>query len=114
MFVYKASTSVRLCAARLVRLSFLRSGRPCCLIGGTSKKKHQALMAKPYLYDYLVGCHDADWPEQIQGFCVKSGGVDYTVDCVSEGLSVEKVSQTLNGSGKGKLAVFRSRDGGAW
>ena len=60
MFIYRASTSVRLYAARLARLTFLRSGRPCCLIGGTSKKNHQALIAKPYLYDYLVDYRDAD------------------------------------------------------
>jgi hypothetical protein len=40
--------------------------------------------------------------------------VDYAVDCASEGLSAERVSRTLAGGGKSKLAVLRSREGGAW
>lgn len=83
-------------------------------MGAAGKKNHQMLMAEPYSYDYLVDYRDDDWPEQIRGFCGESGGVGYAVDCISEGLSVEKVSRTLNGNDKGRLAVFRSREGGAW
>jgi len=114
VFIYGASTSVGLYAAQLVNLAFASSSRRLCLIGAASAFRHAQLKAKPYSYDHLVNYRDTDWPQQIQELCKENGGVDYAVDCISEGLSVERVSRTLAGGGKGKLAVLRSREGGAW
>jgi NADPH:quinone reductase-like Zn-dependent oxidoreductase len=114
VFVYGASTSVGLYAAQLVNLSFASSRRSLRLLGAASASRHERLEASPYSYNHLVDYRDADWPERIRRLCGESGGIDHAVDCISEGMSVERVGQTLAGGGKGKLAVFRSREGGAW
>lgn len=114
VFIYGASTSVGLYAAQLVNLAFASSSRRLCLIGTASASRHAQLKAKPYSYDHLVDYRDTDWPQQIRELCGENGGVDYALDCISEGLSVERVSRTLAGGDRSKLAVFRSREGGAW
>ena len=109
-FIYGASTSVGLYAAQLVRRSAASSGRSIDLFGAASQKHFRMLQA--YGYDGLVDYHDADWPTKIRGFTHAGTGVDYAYDCISEGLTVSKTASTLAPSGK--MAIVRSREGGAW
>jgi NADPH:quinone reductase-like Zn-dependent oxidoreductase len=110
-FIYGASTSVGLYTAQLVHLSSKVSGTPISLYGTASSRHHQMLSKVSYSYDGLVDYKEDDWPAQITKL---SGGkgIDLAFDCISEGNSVNLVASTL--SAKGKIAVVRSREGGAW
>jgi len=110
-FIYGASTSVALYAAQFVRLSALASGRKIRLFGAASKARWQFLKDAPYGYDGLVDYRDADWPAQIRALA-GGRGVDFAYDCISEADSVVRVSSTL--ADGGKVAIVRSRAGGAW
>lgn len=109
--VYGASTSVGLYAAQLIHRSSKASGTPIVLYGVASHKHHMMLTKVPYSYSALVNYSNKDWPAQIRKL---SGGkvVDLAFDCISEGDSVTRVASTL--SANGKIAVVRSREGGAW
>jgi NADPH:quinone reductase-like Zn-dependent oxidoreductase len=110
-FIYGASTSVGLYTAQLAHLSSKASGTPMSLYGTASSRHHQMLAKAPYSYDGLVDYKDDAWPAQISK--LSSGkGIDFAFDCISEGNSVSLVASTL--SPKGKIAVVRSREGGAW
>lgn len=112
-FIYGASTSVALYAAQLVHSipTFATDGRPIVLIGAASKARFDALSAAPYCYDHLVDYREAGWPIQVLNL-TKRKGVDFAYDCISEGSTVEQTASVLNGMGK--LAIVRSREGGAW
>ena len=110
-FIYGASTSVGLYAAQLVRRIAQPSGRSIKLFGAASQKHFRLLQAEPYGYDGLVDYHDADWAAKVRGFAY-GAGVSYAYDCVSEGRTVSKTASTLAPSGK--MAIVRSREGGAW
>jgi len=110
-FIYGASTSVGLYAAQLVRRSAESSGSNVKLFGTAGEKHFKMLKAEPYGYDDLVDYHEEDWPPKIRRL-TNGTGVDYAYDCISEGSTVSKISNTLAPSGK--LAVVRSREGGAW
>ncbi|CAF9942034.1 hypothetical protein IMSHALPRED_003167 [Imshaugia aleurites] len=111
-FVYGASTSVGLYAAQLVRRSAASSERRSIRLFGTAGQKHfEMLKAEPYSYDGLVDYHDEDWPAKIRGL-TDGAGVDYAYDCISEGATVSKTGDTL--APGGKMAIVRSREGGAW
>jgi NADPH:quinone reductase-like Zn-dependent oxidoreductase len=110
-FVYGASTSVGLYAAQMVRLSVEASGKKIRLFGAASKARWDMLKSEPFGYEHLVDYRDADWPEQIQKL-VGGQKIDYAYDCISEGDSVAKVTSTL--ATNGKIAIVRSRAGGAW
>ncbi len=111
-FIYGASTSVGLYAAQLVRRSAGSTGRSINLFGAASQKHFQMLQAEPYGYDGLVDYHDADWPTKVRGLTHAGTGIDYAYDCVSEGWTVSQTASTLAPSGK--MAIVRSREGGAW
>ncbi|KAK4697396.1 hypothetical protein P7C71_g681, partial [Lecanoromycetidae sp. Uapishka_2] len=111
-FIYGASTSVGLYAAQLVRRSAESSGRSVKLFGATSQKHFRMLQAEPYGYDELVDYHDVDWPNKVHGLTPAGNGVDYAYDCISEGWTVSRTATTLAPSGK--MAIVRSREGGAW
>jgi NADPH:quinone reductase-like Zn-dependent oxidoreductase len=110
-FVYGASTSVGLYAAQMIHLSAKASGKTIRLFGAASKSRWGMLKSEPYGYDHLVDYRDQDWPSQVKEL---AGGVgmDYVYDCISEGDSVKRVSDTL--AIHGKSAIVRSRAGGAW
>jgi NADPH:quinone reductase-like Zn-dependent oxidoreductase len=110
-FVYGASTSVGLYAAQMIRLSAEASGRKIRLFGAASKARWDMLKSGPFGYEHLVDYRDADWPEQIQKL-VGGQKIDYAYDCISEGDSVAQVTSTL--STNGRIAIVRSRAGGAW
>ena len=111
-FIYGASTSVGLYAAQLVRRSAESSGMSITLLGTVSGKHFRMLQTEPYGYDGLVDYHDVDWPTKVRGLTHEGTGVDYAYDCISEGRTVSKTASTLSPSGK--MAIVRSREGGAW
>ncbi|KAF1988939.1 hypothetical protein K402DRAFT_461382 [Aulographum hederae CBS 113979] len=112
IFIYGASTSVALYAAQLIRASAKASGKKIILVGAASSKHTEMLKKKPYSYDQLVDYRDPTWPEQVR-ILIGGGGVHFAYDCISEGQTVENTAATLR-DGVGKLAVVRSREGGAW
>jgi NADPH:quinone reductase-like Zn-dependent oxidoreductase len=109
--IYGASTSVGLYAAQLVHQAASASGRRIVLIGVASKARFPLLQARPYTYDFLVDYRDAAWPSKVSQL-TEGKGVDLAFDCISEGTTVANASHTLHA--KGKLAVVRSLEGGAW
>ncbi|OAL44066.1 GroES-like protein [Pyrenochaeta sp. DS3sAY3a] len=110
-FIYGASASVGLYAAQFIRISAETSGMKVRLFGAASKSRWDMLKAQPYGYDHLVDYRDQEWPEQIQAL-TDNAGVDYAYDCISEGGTVQRVASLL--SKDGKMAIVRSRAGGAW
>jgi NADPH:quinone reductase-like Zn-dependent oxidoreductase len=111
VFVYSASTSVGLYAAQIARLGAKASGKRIKLFGAASKARWGFLKAEPYCYDHLVDYRDSDWPQQIKA--LSDGiGIHYAYDGLSEGDSVARVASTL--ATNGKMAIVRSREGGAW
>jgi NADPH:quinone reductase-like Zn-dependent oxidoreductase len=109
--IYGASTSVGLYAAQLVHHAASASGKRIVLIGVASRARFPLLQARPYIYDFLVDYHDAEWPSKVSQL-TEGKGIDLAFDCISEGATVANVSRTLHA--KGKLAVVRSLEGGAW
>jgi NADPH:quinone reductase-like Zn-dependent oxidoreductase len=109
--IYGASTSVGLYAAQLVHHAASASGKRIVLIGVASQARFPLLQAEPYAYDYLVDYHDAEWPSKVLQF-TEGKGVDLAFDCISEGSTVANISHILHA--KGKLAVVRSLEAGAW
>ena len=110
-FIYGASTSVGLYAAQLVHRSAESSGSTVHLIGTAGQKHFNRLKAEPYCYDDLIEYHEEEWPLKVR--CLTNGkGVDYAYDCISEGSTVSMTGSTLAPSGK--MAIVRSREGGAW
>jgi len=110
-FIYGASTSVGQYAAQLLHRSVEASGQKIKLIGAASRARFDMLHSEPYNYDYLVDYRDKDWPEQVRAL-TNDKGVQYAYDCISEGDSVQLVSRTV--AKDGKMAIMRSRQGGAW
>lgn len=111
IFIYGASTSVGLYAAQLVGRAAEASGTTVRLIGAASRKHFGLLKAEPYSYDHLVDYRDNDWPDQVRAF-TDGQGVKYAYDCISEGSTIRNTAKAL-GVG-GRMAVVRSRQGGAW
>jgi NADPH:quinone reductase-like Zn-dependent oxidoreductase len=109
--IYSASTSVGLYAAQMARISAQASGKKIKLFGTASKSRWDFLKAKPYLYDHLVDYRDEDWAQQIKELS-DGEGIHYAYDALSEGESVARVASTL--AQNGKMAIVRSREGGAW
>ena len=111
-FIYGASTSVGLYAAQLLRQSAKSSRKRIYLFGAASPKHFSMLQAEPYVYDGVVDYHDTDWPAKVRRLSSSGMGMDYAYDCISEGETVAKTASALAPSGK--MAIVRSREGGAW
>ncbi|RMJ10755.1 hypothetical protein CDV36_009632 [Fusarium kuroshium] len=111
VFIYGSSTSVGLYAAQFVHLSASTSGTKIQLIGAASKSKHDFLRQEPYSYDVLVDYHDADWVEQVKA-ATEGNGVDFALDCISEGETVYGTYETL--AADAKFGVFRGPVGGRY
>ncbi|MCJ1291836.1 hypothetical protein MMC34_003382 [Xylographa carneopallida] len=110
-FIYGASTSVGMYAAQLAQRTAESSGNTIRLFGAASRKHFPMLKAEPYGYTDVVDYRDEDWPAQILGL-TDGAGVDYAYDCISEGRTVSHTGETL--APGGKMAIVRSREGGAW
>lgn len=111
MFIHSASSSVGLYAAQMARVSAKGEGKKIKLFGTASKAQWDFLKAEPYLYDHLVDYRDQDWSQQIRELS-GGAGMHYAYDGLSEGESVARVTSTL--AKNGKMAIVRSRAGGAW
>ncbi|EAT87936.1 hypothetical protein HBI56_093290 [Parastagonospora nodorum] len=111
VFIYSASTSVGLYAAQMARASAKTAGKKIKLFGTASKARWDFLQAEPYFYDHLVEYRDPTWSSQIMGLS-DGVGMHYAYDGLSEGDSVARVALTL--AKNGKMAIVRSREGGAW
>ncbi|KAI0837973.1 GroES-like protein [Hypoxylon sp. FL0890] len=110
--IYGSSTSLGLYVAQLVKLVERTSGQRIRLIGAASSSKHGLLRQKPYSYDVLVDYRDENWPEKVRA-ATDGKGVDFAMDCISEGVTVEKVESTFGPSG-GRFAVIRAPQGGKY
>jgi NADPH:quinone reductase-like Zn-dependent oxidoreductase len=82
-------------AAQLIRHSGETSGATIKLFGTASESRFQMLRNQRYIYDHLVDYHDTRWPDKIRELS-DGRGMDYILDCISEGDSLAKVSQTLH------------------
>ncbi|KAH6638572.1 chaperonin 10-like protein [Truncatella angustata] len=111
VLVYGASTSVGLFVAQLLRSSVVHTGASLKMIGVASQKNFPSLHSEPYLYDTLIDYRDQDWSRQVLEQ-TNEHGVAYAIDCISEGTTVKNVAGVL--SDGGKMAIVRSREGGAW
>ncbi|KAK5659548.1 hypothetical protein OQA88_750 [Cercophora sp. LCS_1] len=111
VFVYGASTSVGMYAAQLVRKGFEAVGVRVKLIGAASRGRWAMLKGETYGYDELVDYREEGWVDKVRE--VSGGeGVDYALDCISEGSTVRSVHGALRQGAK--VAIVRSREGGAW
>lgn len=110
VLVYGASTSLALYAAQLIRYSFPTAGR-VRLIGVAGVSNHDFLCSAPYSYDVLIDYKAADWTNQVAK-ATGGRGVDFAMDCISEGKTVSKTESTL--AEHGRLAVFRGPKGGQY
>jgi NADPH:quinone reductase-like Zn-dependent oxidoreductase len=111
VLIYGASTSLGLYIAQLVRLSALASGQDIRLIGTASESKHSLLSQPPYAYESLVDYRNHNW-EKLVLDATGGRGVDYALDCISEGETVARVHSTLGANAK--FAVFRGPVGGRY
>jgi len=106
LLIYGASTSVGIYAAQLLQ----HTKEKFKLIGTASPKHFQWLREQPYAFDHLID-YRSNWVEEIWRF-TNGEGLDLAFDCVSEGMTVEMVSNLIKT--QGRLAVVRSLQGGAW
>ncbi|KAF2102098.1 GroES-like protein [Rhizodiscina lignyota] len=115
IFINGASTSVALFASQLAQ----HTPCPVRLFGSASRKHFSMLSSAPYNYAHLVDYRSPGWPQQVLAL-TENRGINLAYDCISEGDTVLKTSMTLkkmvgvHGDRTAKLAVVRSREGGAW
>lgn len=110
VFLYGASTSVGLFAAQMVQMAAKSSKHNIKLFGAASRAKHALLKGEPYKFDELVDYHDVDWPEKVRALA-NGDGVDFALDCISEGKTVLDTQSVLNDKA-GKLVVVRGTPSG--
>lgn len=106
ILVYGSSTSLGLYTAQLLHLFSQASSLPIRLIGAASPSKHSPLQQKPYSYTALVDYRSHTWVSDVLSL-TNGRGVDYAVDCISEGSTVVQVERTFGPRGR-KLAVIRA------
>ena len=92
LLIYSASTSLGLFTLELARLLRTPSGSPYNIIATASPKHHGKLKAlgAHAVYDY----NDAAWAEKVKAEWPH--GIDYAVDCISEGPTTGTISQLFN------------------
>ncbi|KAF5324791.1 hypothetical protein D9611_004295 [Ephemerocybe angulata] len=107
ILVYSAATSLGLYTVQLARL--LRYHTPegeakPFMVVTTSSPKHFGKL-KDLGADAVFDYRDSSWPEQVRQ--AYSGGIDYAVDCISEGDTTGVISD-LYRTGGGVIAVIRA------
>ncbi|KAI0894412.1 GroES-like protein [Annulohypoxylon nitens] len=112
ILVYGSSTSLGLYVAQLLHLTSQVSSLLIRLIGVASPSKHALLQQKPYSYTALVDYRSPTWVSDVLSL-TNGRGIDYAVDCISEGSTVVQVERTF-GSRGGKLAVIRAPANGGY
>ncbi|KAM7195906.1 chaperonin 10-like protein [Naviculisporaceae sp. PSN 640] len=116
VLIYGATTSLGLYAAQLVNLGFSTNQgktKKLRLIGLASPSKFSMLKTAPYNYTHLLDYHSPTWPSQVLDL-VGPRGVDLALDCISEGDTVSQILGILAKNEHSKLAIFRSKQSGAW
>lgn len=113
ILVYAASTSLGMYIAQCLRASEKASGRKIRMIGTASQSKHALLNAPPYSYDAVIDYRHKDWPKMVREATTGGNGVQYAIDCISEGATVSGVESTFEASiqGEGHFATFRGPGG---
>ncbi|CAK9782629.1 GroES-like protein [Cutaneotrichosporon oleaginosum] len=106
VLVYGGSTSLGMFALQLLRRALPHAQ----IIAVASAKHAQFLSASPYTADTVVDYRNDAWPDDVRALAPQ--GVDYALDCISEGATVERVHSTL--AEQARLAVFRSPSGGGF
>lgn len=104
--VYAGSTSLGMYALQLAR----RALPSATIIAVASPKHAEFLSASPYGADHVVDYRDPSWPEAVRALA--PSGVNYALDCISEGETVGRIHSTL--AEQARLAVFRAADGGGY
>ncbi|XDG07990.1 hypothetical protein ABKA04_007605 [Annulohypoxylon sp. FPYF3050] len=112
ILIYGSSTSLGLYTAQLLHLTSQTSSTPIRLIGAAGPSKHTLLQQKPYSYTALVDYRSPTWVSDVLSL-TNGQGVDYAVDCISEGTTVMQVERTFGPRG-GKLAVIRAPANGGY
>lgn len=92
MLIYSASTSLGLFTLELARLLRTPSGNSYTIIVTASPKHHEKLksLGADAVYDY----NDSEWADKAKKEWPQ--GIDYAVDCISEGPTTGIISQLFN------------------
>ncbi|TCD63119.1 hypothetical protein EIP91_005991 [Steccherinum ochraceum] len=101
ILIYSAATSLGLYALELAKHIRTPAGKPYRIFATASPKHHEKLLKQgvEQIFDY----RDLEWPARVKA---ASGGIKYGVDCISEGDSTAKISQTYIDEG-GMITCFR-------
>lgn len=106
LLVYSASTSLGLFTLELARLLRTPYGEPYSIIVTASPKHHEKMKAlgADAVYDY----NDSTWADRVKAEWPE--GIDYAVDCISEGPTTGIISQLFNRrpDAEKRIAVIRS------
>ncbi|TCD64946.1 hypothetical protein EIP91_003404 [Steccherinum ochraceum] len=109
ILIYSTSSSVGLYTLELVKHARTSAGKPFRIFATASPKNHARLLKQGV--DQVFDYRDPEWPALAKA---ASGGISYGVDCLSEGDSTAKISQTFVKEG-GFITCFRigewSREG---
>lgn len=101
ILVYGASTSIGLYAVQLAKMCRIASGNSIRVFATASPRNHDLLRSLGV--DGVVDYRSPDWPRDIVKL---SGGITHAYDCISEGDSTGKISETFVPQG-GQIAVIR-------
>lgn len=106
LLIYSASTSLGLFSLELARLLRTPSGSPYTIITTASPRHHEKLKAlgADAVYDY----NDPAWADKVKSEWPQ--GIDYAVDCISEGPTTGIISQLSNtrSDSEKRIAVIRA------
>ncbi|KAJ3523701.1 hypothetical protein NMY22_g11327 [Coprinellus aureogranulatus] len=106
LLIYSASTSLGLYTLELARYLRTPSGNPFTVIATASPRNHEKLKAlgADLVYDY----NDTAWPDKVKKEYPQ--GIDYAVDCISEGPTTGVISQLFNNrpDTEKRIAVIRA------
>ncbi|TCD60170.1 hypothetical protein EIP91_010617 [Steccherinum ochraceum] len=101
ILIYSATTSLGLYTLELAKHIRTPAGQPYRIFATASPKHHAKLLKQGV--DQVFDYHDPKWPARVKA---ASGGIKYGVDCISEGGSTAKISQTYVEEG-GLITCFR-------
>ncbi|KAJ2912866.1 hypothetical protein MD484_g7553, partial [Candolleomyces efflorescens] len=90
ILIYSGATSLGLFCIQLAKLVRTSTGEPYRVIATSSPKNFDKLrkLGADRVYDY----RDPAWPEQVKKY-LDGGGIDYAVDCISEGDTTGIISE---------------------
>ncbi|TCD64944.1 hypothetical protein EIP91_003402 [Steccherinum ochraceum] len=104
ILIYSAATSLGLYVLELAKHLRTPAGKPYRIFATASPKNHAKLLKQGV--DQIFDYRDPEWPARVKA---ASGGIKYGLDCISEGDSTAKISQTYVDEG-GVITCFRPSD----